>query len=218
MEKFAFSPINWDKVGTQHVLIVYHPRTDLVADLETDIERIEANKKGFPREWPLATHCAKILTITEYTAISRSKWFGLKKETHVLTPNTYVFEEGVAGDGYSVLKDKYGDSDCIEIRKRLDQMDESDLKVSKDSTIKYWQMSVSYGWPSFVFQVGHVFGIDLKKKTIRGMQICSEVCANIVNDIRRAKNQTFDFPNPANTNPFDWQVNEIWVRDTDVQP
>jgi hypothetical protein len=49
------------------------------------------------------------------------------------------------------------------------------------------------------------------------MMICSEYAAVVVNDTCKAANQKDDFTDPANTNPIEWQLNENWVRDSEVQ-
>jgi hypothetical protein len=221
MEPFKFSPIDFSKVGNEHVMLVYHPTNALLADIEVMVERPEANKLGIPKNYAISTHVGKILKIDDPLDIPLQKgmlWWK-KQVIQTLQPNTYIFEEGVGGVEVSVFKDKYASSTCIEIRKRIVPFNDLGIATMKDSVIKNYQRSFAYGWPAFITQPFHtILGVDLVKKTILGMEICSALVATIVNDACRAVKVALDFTDEYNTNPLEWQVNSNWVRDTNVQP
>jgi hypothetical protein len=221
MESFKFSPINFDKLNDGHVVIIYHPANDWLADLELVVENPEANRLNVPP--PYATHVGKILVVKEgeklQIPITKGMLFWKSKAIDTLYPGTYIFEETPKGVTHSDFKGKYGTSTCVEIRKSVVPFNDLGIAAMKDSTIKNYQRSFSYGWPAFITQPLHTFlNIDLVKKTILGAEICSALVATIVNDGCRAMGIALHFADEYNTNPLEWQINPNWERDEEVQP
>ena len=219
MGTFKFSPIDFDKVDDRHIVVIYHPASDWLADLEIAVEDPEAKRLGV--EPPIATHAGKIFKtdVKFQIPIEKGMLWWKSKAVDTLLPGIYIFEETPKGVTHSDFKGKYGNSTCVEIRKRVIPFNDLGIATMKDSTIKNYQRSFSYGWPAFITQPLHtILGIDLVKRTILGVEICSALVATIINDGCRAIKAVLDFCDEYNTNPLEIQINPNWERDTDVQP
>ena len=218
MEKYQFSPVNWDKIQNGTIGLSYS-KGNLLADMELFVERAEARKKGIPDDYPIATHVwIPLWVISEYTITKSTKFLFWKRDKTIhLTPGLWIFEETASGIEISPAI-KYYDSTNIEILKRVEPFTPEQILTFQDSVIKYWQESLTYGYFAFFFQPEHTFlNTNVISKVNPEMMICSEYAAVVVNDTCKAGNQKDDFPNPANTNPLEWQMNENWVRDTEIQ-
>ena len=216
-EKFKFSPISWDKVTTDHIGLCYS-NDFLGKDIEVPVDRIEANKIGFPKDYPIATHAWIILKTDVDKTINRTHglWFLKKSETFVLKAGVaYVFEETVSGVQISIAKEKYGNATNIEILSRVTPLTSEQIQKLEDEIIKGWIESVAYGWLNFPDQIWHVItGHDIVNY-VKGSEICSGYDAHCINQaVAPAK----DFLSDADTNPFEIQISNIWSRDLNVQP
>lgn len=221
-EKYKFSPVNFDLLDTGNVGICYS-KGGLLPDTEILVERIEADRIGFPKDYEIATHIWGIIKPIQDVVISRSQgiWKFKHTETLILKAGiAYVFEETVRGVECSEARLKYGNATNIEVLTRVDALDIWEKQYFQEQVIKYWKESKSYGFGNFANQILHVLGKDLTKRANDARMICSEFYAVIANDLRRFMQlkKPLDFPNEANVNPFEWQISNIWIRDIKVQP
>jgi len=219
MNNFVYKQIDWQKVTTGNV-ILHYSSGELIPNIEIAVERAEANRLGYPKDYRLATHIAIPLEFTsDYTLTKNVGFLWWKREKKLtLAAGKYVFEEQISGVEENPIS-KYYNDDTVEIRRRKIPFTPEQRLVFQESVLRAWHDSYSYGWLSFFTQPAHtILDKDLTTKVIQGAKICSEYFACAVNDACLANLDAEDFTDPANTNPFEVQINENWERDITVQP
>ena len=219
MDNFVYKQIDWSKVTTGDV-ILHYSSGDLIAEVEIIVERAEANRLGIPKNYRLSTHIAIPLEFTsDYTLTKNIGFLWFKREIRLtLAAGKYVFEEQIKGVEENPIS-KYYNDETVEIRRRKIPFTLEQRLVFQEAVLKAWHDSYSYGWLAFFTQPAHtILDKDLTTKVIQGAKICSEYFACAVNDACLSNLDKEDFPDPANTNPLEIQINENWERNTEVQP
>ena len=195
--------------------VLCYGKGDLLADTEIAVQEIERKRLGLPENYPIATHVQLIVAIKDPTTMTRKKYFGLKTETHILTPGVYIFEEKADGVEYGLFIDRV--TSTAVIKEPSSPYGEIGENAFRDYAIRSWVNSVTYGWISFVKELPHVFGWTQNTNTINWSMICSEFFAVCTNVACLALGRVKSFQNEGTTNPLEVDINKDFQVKTNIK-